>query len=327
MDDLRHHIIKGRYRLQRLLGVGGMASAYLAEDQLVHRPVVVKVLRADSESEGEGTAAAQFLQEARTLAALDHPHIIRIHNFGQFRGQPFMVMEYLANGSLSRRLAEFQDHQQAAALLAQIADALHYAHSRGVVHRDVKPDNILFDAADQPRLSDFGIVALLPRVSVPQPFAQAEQHAPVLSGTPQYMAPELWRGEVHPQADQYALGVMFYELLTGEWPYSGTSPWEYGDQHLEAPIPSARQVVPWLPREVDGVLRRMLAKDPQARFRDLSVAADALRALAKIPLSPRQIERARARRRKAFRPRWQRLLWAGIILLLLAGLAAVLLLW
>lgn len=323
MDDLRHQTIQGRYRLQRLLGVGGMASVYLADDQLLHRAVVVKVLRTE---ESGAEAADQFLQEAHALAALDHPNIIRILDFGSFRGQPFMVMEYLANDSLSRRMAEFQDHQRAALLLAQIADALQHAHNRGVVHRDVKPDNILFDAGDRPRLSDFGIMALLPRVEVPQPFASEDNSPPVLSGTPQYMAPELWRGEVLPQSDQYALGVVFYELLTGEWPYTGTSAWEYGDQHLEAPIPSARRIVPWLPREVDGVLRRMLAKNPQARFRDLSVAADALRALAKIPLSPQQVERARARQRKTFRPRWQRLVWFGIAWLVLLSVVGYFLL-
>ena len=306
-EDIRSQIIKGRYRLQRVLGAGGMATAYLAQDQMLRRPVVVKLLQAEKIPAAEvDTVKGQFLREARSLAALDHAHILRLYEFGEYRAMPFMVVEYLPNGSLSRRMAEFNNHQAAARLLIPIAEALHYAHSRAIVHRDVKPDNILFGADDAPKLSDFGIAALIPRVEVPDPLGRQDVKPPLISGTPQYMAPECWRGEISSAADQYALGVVLYELLCAEWPFVGATAWEYGDQHLEAPIPSLRKLAPWVPQPVEDLVTRMLAKQPAGRYPSLEEAARALHAAAELPLSHDQPRTARASQRRPFLRFWRR---------------------
>ena len=221
MEDLRHQLIQGRYYLTKTIGRGGMAQVYLAQDRRLARPVVVKVVREDLLNAPDSAEVRdQFFNEARTLSALDHPNIVPIHAFGQFQGRPYMVMEYLPNNALSRRMSEFRDHQRAAHLLAQIADALDYAHQQGVIHRDVKPDNILFNARDIPKLTDFGVVYFKPALEIEH---DPDQEPEMLQGTPEYMAPERWRGEIIPASDQYALGVTFFEMLTGEWPYSGTT--------------------------------------------------------------------------------------------------------
>jgi len=315
MEDLCHQLIQGRYYLTKTIGRGGMAQVYLGEDRKLRRPVVVKLVREDLLNAPDAAEVReQFFKEARTLSALDHPNIVPIHAFGHFQERPFMVMEYLPNNSLSRRMSEFADHKTAANLLAQIADALHYAHRNGVIHRDVKPDNILFDETDTPKLTDFGVVYFKPALEIDRdPDAKPE----MLQGTPEYMAPERWKGNITPESDQYALGVTFYELLTGEWPYSGTSPWEVGDQHLESPIRSVRQILPFMPREVDGVIKRMMAKKPSQRFKDCAIAAAALRAIEQIPLTEGEMKRTRRtqrlRNRKIFRT-----------LLILFGVSAVL---
>ena len=315
MEDLRHQLIQGRYYLTKSIGRGGMAQVYLAEDQKLDRLVVVKLVREDLLSAPDAAEVRdQFVAEARTLSALDHPNIVPIHAFGHFQERPFMVMEYLPNSSLSGRMSEFADHQTSAHLLAQIADALYYAHSRGVIHRDVKPDNILFDSNDVPKLTDFGVVYFKPALEIERdPNAEPE----MLQGTPEYMAPERWRGKITPESDQYALGVTFYELLTGEWPYSGINPWEVGDQHMQAPLQSVRQRLPFIPREVDGVVKRMLAKDPQSRFNDLAICAGALRAIEQIPLTEGEIKRIR-------RTQQLRSIKFYHLLLIVVGLAAVL---
>jgi len=291
MEDLSHQLIKGRYFLTKEIGRGGMAQIYLAQDKLLNRQVVVKMVREDLLQTSEADdIREQFMAEARSLVGFHHPNIIPIYDFGHFRERPFMVMEYLPNDSLSRRMSQFHNHKTSAHLLAQMADALSYSHLQGVIHRDVKPDNILFDVNDNPKLTDFGVAYWIPAIEIKQ---NLEKEPEMLLGTPEYMAPERWNGKTIPQSDQYALGVIFYELLTGEWPYSGTSPWEIGEQHLKSPVKSVRENLPFIPFKVDAVIQRMMAKAPQERFKNLKVVAAVLRAIEQIPLTEGELQRER----------------------------------
>lgn len=322
MPNLTHQIINGRYEILSELGTGGMAQVYLAKDRRLHREVVIRMVHdALLQSPEAGEVRGQFRVEAGLMLRLNHPNIVTIHEYGEFKGQPFMTLESLPNGSLSRRLHEFSDHQRAATLLATIADALQHMHQRRIVHGDVKPDNILFDAHDRPRLTDFGVAQLLPNAYQnvdDEPFT-----TPFLQGTPQYMSPEQWQNQLSPQSDQYALGVMLFELLTREWPFSATSPLETGEAHLNDPIPLATERVKDLPQAVDAVIQRMLAKHPNDRYPDLAAAAEALRDLAKVPLTEGERKRRKAIDRQRNRKQWRRRLWLSIAILLVAAVVAV----
>ena len=323
MADRKQQLINGRYEIISDLGTGGMAQVFLAKDRRFRREVVVKMLHQQLLQSPEAKEVRdQFRIEAALMLRLKHPNIITIYEYGEFQGRPFMVLEPLTNDSLSRRMAQFGDHERAAKLLATIADALQHMHNRRIVHCDVKPDNILFDAHDRPKLTDFGVAQLLPNAyqngDSDSPFS-----TPFLQGTPQYMSPEQWQNSLSTQSDQYALGVVLYELLTREWPYSGTSPLETGDAHLSKPIPKATSIVSDLPSEVDEVITRMLAKRPADRYPDLSATAEALRELAKVPLSDGERKRRRAVDKRLNRGRWRWWLFGSIGILVVAAIVAV----
>ncbi|MBN2047293.1 MAG: serine/threonine protein kinase [Anaerolineaceae bacterium] len=281
MLDLANQMVKGRYLILRRIGIGGMAMVYLANDMRLRRRVAVKIVRRDAVADDRFEVIRdRFLEEARALAKLDHPNIVRILDYGESDGLPFMVMEYLPNESLADRPESTMDHQSAARVLAAVADALGYAHSRGIVHRDVKPANILFSEAREPKLADFGIAKAVRHDGDQLIDLLVETNVAI--GTPEYMAPEIWEKKVGPHSDQYSLGVILFELATGQWPYSGTNSWELANSHLHASIPSACALNKVLPPEVDEVVHRALAKSPAERFATMSAFADALRALAEI---------------------------------------------
>lgn len=322
MPDLKKQRINGRYEILSELGAGGMAQVYRAKDHRFHREVVIRMVHPHLLNAPEASEVrAQFRVEAALMLRLNHPGIVTIYEYGEFKGQPFMALEALPNDSLSRRMHAFSDHQRAAHLLAEIADALQHMHERRIVHGDVKPDNILFDAHDHPHLTDFGVAQLLPNQYQNvdnEPFT-----TPFLQGTPQYMSPEQWQNHLSPQSDQYALGVMLYELLTREWPFSGTSPLETGEAHLNDPVPLATERVKDLPQAVNPVIQRMLAKDPGERYPNLAAAAEALRELAKVPLTEGERKRRREFERRRNRKQWRRRLWLAIAVLIVAAVAAV----
>jgi len=328
MDDLRNQLINGRYRVSEELGIGGMAQVCLARDLRLGRDVILKLVRIELLASSEGTSVReQFLHEANLMLRLRHPNLEAIYEYGEYQGRPFMVLEPLLNSSLSRRMHEFHDHQSAATLLAVIADGLQHMHDLRIVHCDVKPDNILFDANDVPKLADFGIARLLPQPRQTQE-PEDQQPPPFVQGTPQYMAPELWFNQPCPQSDQYALGVTLYELLTREWPFSGTSALETGEEHLNRPIPLPSALLPDLPPEVDAVIGCLLAKQPQDRYTTMADAARALRMLADVPLSEGEKERRKSLIHQKQRRRWWRwLLLSAAVLLLVGVIVTILLVW
>jgi serine/threonine-protein kinase len=265
----------GEFTIKRLLGRGGMAEVYEGFDADLERAVAIKVLLPTTS--GEPGFEERFRREARLVASLRHPHIVQVFDFDVVDGKPFMVMEYLKGGSLKERLADLRSRgenvplAEIARLLDALAGALDYAHGRGAIHRDIKPANILFTEAGEPVIADFGIARLLGDTS--QLTASGQ-----IIGTPAYMAPEQARGdEVDAGCDQYALGVVLYELATGRTPFQGDTPTALLMQHVNSPPLPPRSLNPNLPAAVETVLLRALAKEPGQRFPSMTDLATAFR--------------------------------------------------
>ncbi|MGY4817752.1 protein kinase domain-containing protein [Pseudomonas chlororaphis subsp. piscium] len=248
------------YAIERELGDGAMATVYLATQRSLERKVALKVMAAALAA--DRSFCERFLREGKTLARLSHPHTVTIYDIGNVGHFYYMAMEYLPNGTLKERIAEGLSAEQGLVYLRQIALALGYAHAQGLVHRDVKPANILFRANGSAVLSDFGIAKSLEDRTQ---FTQAG----FAVGTPSYMSPEQARGQqIDGRADLYALGVVFYEILTGKLPYTGSDSLSTALAHLTEPLPE----LPMTHGRYQGILRKLLAKDPAERFAD----ADAL---------------------------------------------------
>ncbi|AUG10698.1 serine/threonine-protein kinase [Pseudomonas sp. S09G 359] len=256
------------YDIEGEIGEGAMASVYLATQRSLERKVALKVMAAALAA--DPSFCERFLREGKTLARLSHPHTVTIHDIGNVGELYYMAMEYLPNGTLKERIAAGLTPEQGVTLIRQIASALGYAHAQGLVHRDVKPANILFRADGTAVLSDFGIAKSLDDRTQ---FTQAG----FAVGTPSYMSPEQARGqEIDGRADLYALGVVLYEILVGKLPYSGTDALSTALAHLTEPLPE----LPVHHGRYQGVLRKLLAKDPAERFPD---AAALLLALDNLP--------------------------------------------
>ena len=250
-----------QYEVIRLLGRGGMGAVYLAREPFLDREVAVKVLPAELAS---GDARERFLREARTAARLSHPHIVPLHTFGQCGDLLFYVMGYVDGEPLEARLQRMGrlPHDEARRIIDELSDALHYAHQMGVVHRDVKPDNVLIDRhTGRALLTDFGIAkqraetATLTRTGM-------------IVGTPHYMSPEQAAGvaDIDGRSDIYALGVIAYRMLTGHLPFQGSSLREVLSQHAVAIPIAPSKTDETIPLELDQVVMRSLAKDPAERW-------------------------------------------------------------
>ncbi len=245
-----------------------MGLVYRAYHEQLERTGAVKVLQAISP---DADTVARFRHEAQAIAQLRHPNIVNVYDFGEFQGIPYMIVEYVPGGSLASRMAHgLLDRTTALKYLRGIASGLDYAHGHGVVHRDVKPANVLLTAEDAPVLADFGLAKLLQGTSL-------KSMTGVTTGTPAYMAPEQVTGaRVGPAADRYSLATIAYEMLTGTIPFDGLALMEllYAQVHREPPAPSARAAS--LGPHVDAVLMRGLAKDPAARWESCTAFVDAL---------------------------------------------------
>src|SRR5215472_2051107 len=248
----------GNYRLLRLLGRGGFADVYLGEHVYLSKPAALKVLRlrlAEQESE-------QFLREARTLARLEHPHIVRVLDFAVQDGQPYLIMDYAVGGSLRTKhpTGTHLPLEQILTYVSQVASALQYAHDQNLIHRDIKPENMLLNGRSQVLLADFGLALLTTARS-----ASTQAMDPAMAGTAPYLAPEQVQGHPRPASDQYALGVVVYEWLCGQRPFRGT-PVEVAMQHVSAPPPAFHEQMPELSPAIEEVVLRALAKEPEERF-------------------------------------------------------------
>ena len=282
MTDLTGQTID-RYQIIERLGQGGMATVYRGYDTRLEREVAIKLIR--TELFGQTLleqVLKRFEREARALAKLDHPHIVHVYDYGEYRGAPYLVMQYLPGGTLNQRIGYRVPFQEAAALLAPVAEALAFAHDAGVIHRDVKPANILTTQDGQPMLTDFGIAKILQTDHTTQLTGKG-----VGVGTPDYMAPEQWKGQVFPQTDMYSLGVVFYELITGVRPFVADTPAAVLIKAVSEALPPPRIHVPDLPEAVERVIFKVLAKNPADRYENMKQLAAALSRLARGDVSVR----------------------------------------
>ncbi len=243
----------GNYRLLNLLGQGGFADVYLGEHIYLGTQAAIKVLH----TQLTGEDVNGFRNEARTIARLEHPHIVRVLDFGMQGLTPYLVMSNAPNGSLR------QLHPRGTALplatiifyIQQVADALQYAHDEKVIHRDIKPENMLLDRRNSVLLSDFGIALVAQSTRM--------QSVQEVIGTVAYMAPEMLQGHPKPASDQYALGIVVYEWLCGDRPFHGAFT-ELASQHMFVPPPSLREKIPTISPDIDQVVMTALQKSPRS---------------------------------------------------------------
>ena len=271
----------GRYEIIRELGRGGMAVVYLARDPYMERQVAVKVLPRQFTYDPE--FLKRFRREAKVIASLEHPAIIPIHDFGEHDGQPYIVMHYMPGGSLADRIEKGPlTLTEAAAILHRLAPALDEAHARRIVHRDLKPGNILFDRRGAPYLADFGIVKLA------EGAATALTASGGTMGTPAYVSPEQARGsaQLDGRSDIYTLGVILFEMLTGERPYQADTPMGLAVMHITEPVPQIRDRKRDLPPACQTVINKAMAKERDARYATTGELAAAAAALAGGKLAP-----------------------------------------
>ncbi len=262
----------GPYQINARLGVGGMAVVYRAHDSKLNREVAMKIIKGDLS--GNENFLRRFEREARTIAALSHPHILKVFDYGQVGESVYLIIELMTGGSLADRIRDRSKPftmPEVLQTLDQIGRALDYAHRQGIVHRDLKPQNVLLDTDGNAYLTDFGIAKLL----------QTDTNLTatgMVMGTPAYMSPEQWSGQpVDGRTDLYALGVIVYEMLVGSVPFDGDTPFRLMHQHIYEPPRPIRALRPDLPAGVQTVLNRALHKNRDERYASANELITALR--------------------------------------------------
>ncbi len=263
----------GPYAIERELGRGGMGVVYLARHEQLGRTVALKMILAGTQAGEE--AQKRFLLEAQSIARLSHPGIVTVYDIGEYEGMPYFSLEYVAGNSLAKLLAEKPlEPRAAASLVAKMAAAMQYAHEKGVVHRDLKPNNVLMADGETPKITDFGLAKQLEGAQD----AELTQSGTIL-GTPSYMSPEQATGELHavgPPADQYSLGAILYQMLTGRAPFVASRPFDVIRQVLEdEPVPP-KKLVPTVPAELETICLKAMHKDAARRYADCRELADDL---------------------------------------------------
>jgi eukaryotic-like serine/threonine-protein kinase len=265
-------LIVGRYELEELVGEGGMSSVYRAYDTVLERRVAIKVLHEHYSRDPQ--YVERFRREARAIARLAHANVVTVIDRGEWEGRQFIVFEHVAGENLKAVIQQEGPLpvDRALSLACQIGTALAFAHELGIVHRDVKPHNVLVDAAGTAKVTDFGIARALDA-------DEALTATGTVLGTGQYLSPEQANGERGDErSDQYSLGVVTYELLTGEPPYSGDSLMAVAMRHVRDPVPSVRSKRPEVPERVDAIVARAMAKRPEDRFPSMEALTSALEA-------------------------------------------------
>jgi len=309
----------GRYHILEQIGEGGMAIVYKAYDTRLESEVAVKVIRTENILPSVlERALKRFEREAKALAKLTHPNIVKVSDYGQFEGVPYLVMPYLLGGTLKENLGKPMPWKEAIQLLSPIAEALDYAHSQNMVHRDVKPSNILLTERGQPMLTDFGIAKVL---DVEETMDLTGTSAAV--GTPEYMAPEQVTAKTADhRADIYALGIVLYEMVTGRKPYTADTPMAVLIKQATDPLPRPTKFVSNLPDAAEKLLLKALAKDPDDRYQSMAEMAVAMenlqsKTIKQVLKAPQQKKEKEKREKAPLQRKW---LTPAIITLVLVGM-------
>ena len=290
----RDTMVDGRYRAQRRLGSGGMAEVWCAEDEVLGRRVALKLMGGRFAEDPE--FRERFRREAQAAAGLTHPNIVAIFDRSEWDGTPYIAMELVDGRTLKELVTERGPlpPEIAISLTEQILRALGYAHRRGIVHRDIKPQNVIIDGEGQAKVADFGIA----RAGETSEMTQAG----AIVGTMQYLSPE--QAEGHPvdrRADLYSAGIVLYELLTGQVPFDGEAPISIAIKQInERPVPP-RQLEPGIPPALEAVVLRALEKDPARRYQNAEEFIAALEQARRAPARPVVVEDRRRSRRSAGR--------------------------
>jgi serine/threonine protein kinase len=254
-------LLNNRYQLLEPIGKGGMACVYRARDQMLERIVAVKVLREDYS--GDPAFQERFRQEAKAAANLSHPNIVTMHDFGLDEGQLFLVMEFVPGADLKmliKQRVRFSP-EEAVPLLIQACAGIGYAHRAGLVHCDVKPQNMLVTPDMRLKVADFGIARALATI-------HRDEKSDVVWGSPQYFAPEIASGEVPtPASDVYSLGIIFHEMLTGSLPFQATTATGFAQMHIEEEPPWLSEMIPDISPTLEQILKKVLSKEPSQRYR------------------------------------------------------------
>ncbi len=254
-------VLNNRYQLEKTLGSGGMAVVYRAHDLMLERTVAIKILREDFSS--DLAFRERFRQEARAVANLSHPNIVTVHDFGLDEGRLFLVMENVPGTDLKEILKRRGrlGIEEGIALVVQACAGIGYAHRAGLVHCDIKPQNLLVTPDQRLKVADFGIARALASI-------QPNEKYNVVWGSPQYFSPEQAAGSPpSPASDVYSLGVVMYEMLTGQLPFMGASAAELARLHRDVPPISPRKLNPSIPTSLEQIILKVLAKEPAARYR------------------------------------------------------------
>jgi serine/threonine-protein kinase len=317
-------VLSGRYRLDAKLGSGGMSTVYLARDETLDRPVAVKVMHREMSEEAD--QLERFRQEARAVAKISHPNVVSVIDAGEDAGHPYIVFEYVEGETLKQRIARVGslEIQDALAYAIEIARGLSIAHARNMVHRDIKPQNVLIDDEGRAKLTDFGISR------------QLEQDGMTATGrvlgTTDYVSPEQAMGRsVDPRSDIYSLGVVLYEMLIGQVPFHADSQVGVAMKHVNEELPDVQARRPELSASVAIVVERSTAKDPERRYQDVGEMIDDLSTALEVEVARAGSTTGEAtsvldavpppQRKLSSRGRWS---WAAIGLLVLVGGGALL---
>jgi serine/threonine protein kinase len=255
------------YKIQSELGRGGMAAVYLAIQESFDRPVAIKIM--NPALTADPSFGRRFVREAKLMAQLSHPHIVPVFDIGTHGNLHYMAMEHIAGGTLKQRLGDGIEESEIERIIADIAAALDHAGEQDIIHRDVKPDNIMFRRDGSAVLMDFGIAR-------PIQGDDAMTQMGTIVGTPKYMSPEQHRGkDVDARADLYSLGVVLFEMLAGRAPYTGEDAMSIGIKHITEPLP----LLPTEKRRWQPLIKKLMAKDPEQRFQRGNEVVAALKAL------------------------------------------------
>lgn len=262
-------MIANRYLINKKLGEGGMADVYLAQDSFLNREVAIKILRGKLSL--DPVALLRFQREANAASRLNHPNIVEIYDVGEDGGQHYIVMEYIRGKSLKELIAQrgAMDKQEALQIMDQLLCAIIEAHKNNIIHRDIKPQNILVKDDGTVKIADFGIATVSDAVQLTQ--------TDTVLGSVHYLAPELARGEMATfQSDIYALGITFYELLTGQVPYTGESPVQIAMKHMREEMPAVRSINPMVPQAMENIVIKATTKNKTYRYKSASDMYDDL---------------------------------------------------